>query len=302
MSGGSGPTTVTNTSSTNAPWGPAQPALQQSITNAQNLYNQGVGAQPYTGSTVVPYANQTIQSMNALEGIAGGAQPAFDANFNRVAANAAQGGLNQLQQGAVSQLQPMAQGDMLVRNNPFTEAVVDRSAEQMAHRVNEAMSGAGRFGSGAHQGTLAREIGDMSNRAYMQDYNRERGYQQDAIGSLFNAGQQQQANINAATGALQGALAGQTAPAGLLGQVGGAYEDLATRQLNDQLRVWNESQNLPWENLARLNAIASGAGTLGGTQNQTAQGTTNNPNMGLGLGLSALGLLGQSGGLGGLLF
>jgi hypothetical protein len=75
-------------------------------------------------------------------------------------------------------------------------------------------------------------------------------------------------------------------------QVGAMNEDLATRQMNDKLRVFNEQQNKPWENLSRLNAIASGAGQLGGTQTTSQPGQ--NPFLtALGYGATGAGLLGS---------
>jgi hypothetical protein len=62
--------------------------------------------------------------------------------------------------------------------------------------------------------------------------------------------------------------------------------------MNDKLRIFNETQSKPWENLARLNGIASGAGSLGGTTTQSQPGQ--NPFLtALGYGASGAGLLGS---------
>jgi hypothetical protein len=75
-------------------------------------------------------------------------------------------------------------------------------------------------------------------------------------------------------------------------QVGAMNEDLATRQMNDKLRIFNEQQNRPWENLSRFQAINSGAGQLGGSQTQTSPGQ--NPFLqAAGYGLTGAGLLGM---------
>lgn len=292
------------TQTSNEPWSAAQPALRTSINAAQSLYNQGIGSRPYTGSTVVPYANQTITGLAGQERRANDWQNTFDNNFDSVAANINNNGLNDLQRESIDALSPMASGQMLSRNNPFTEAVVDRAADQMSNQVSEVASASGRHGSGAHQGVLAREIGDMASSAYAQDYSRERQFQQDAIGSLFNAGQQQHNNINQAAAALQNAYGAAQQPLLTYREVGSAYEDLATRQKNDELRIFNESQNAPWDNLARLNAVASGAGQLGSTSQVQAQGPSAlQRGVGGALAGAPLGPLGIAlGGLGGLLF
>lgn len=280
----SGSKTQTQTqSATSEPWEAAQPVLERALWDAENLYERGIGFKPYTGSTVVPYANQTIKGANAIENIATATQPAFDQNFVNTATMLGQGGLTDLQRQAVDYLQPMARGDMLTQNNPFTDAVVNRAADRMGSQISLLASGMGRTGSGAHQGVLAREVGDMASKAYMQDYDKERGYMQDAIGSLFNAGQQQFSNTMQGAKSLTDAYNAMLTPATSLMDVGSLYEDLNTRLMNDQLRIFNETQRAPLAAVEWLNAIGTGAGALGGTQygDRVAQGPSR---LGAGLG------------------
>lgn len=298
---------TTTTTQNNTPWSAAQPALKTGLKDAEALYKAGVGFQPYTGSTVVPFANQTMSGMNAIEGAAGASAPAFAQNFANTASAVNQGGLNALQNEALGHLRPMAAGDMLTKNNPFTDSVVDRAAERMGTAIALQAGGMGRTGSGAHQGVLAREIGDMASNAYMQDYNRERGFQQDAIGSIFNAGQQQFRNQLDGSRGLTDAYNAMLNPAMSMMDVGGQYEDLQTRLANDQLRIFNETQRSPWAAIEQLNAIASGAGTLGGstTGTQTIPGPSRIQS-GLGGALAGGTMFGLPGallgGLGGALF
>jgi hypothetical protein len=75
-------------------------------------------------------------------------------------------------------------------------------------------------------------------------------------------------------------------------KLGQLNEDMYTRQMNDKLRIFNEQQNRPWENLSRFQAINSGAGQLGGSQTQTSPGQ--NPFLqAAGYGLTGAGLLGM---------
>lgn len=124
----------------------------------------------------------------------------------------------------------------------------------------------------------------------------------NAQNSIFNMGQTGQANRMGAAGNLyqmgQGAIGslntayqGMKNPAQDLMQVGGMEEDLATRQMNEKLRLWNDKFNAPWEQIGRLNAIASGAGQMGSTQT-TAQPGQNPFLSALGYGFTGAGLLG----------
>lgn len=293
-----------NTQTTNEPWGAAQPALRTSINAAQSLYNHGIGSTPYTGSTVVPFSRQTTAAQGMAEHVARQGYETLSANMARIERLMADRGLTDLQRQSVDQLTPMASGAYLTRNNPFTQAVVDRTGEQMAHRIGELAGASGRYGAGAHQGVLAREIGDMANRAYQDDYNRERGYMQDAIGSVFNAGQQQRTNQIGDTRAIVDAYNARLSPTKTLYEVGSQFEDLATRQKNDELRLFNETQNAPWDNLARLNAVAGGAGRLGSSSQVQAQGPSAfQRGIGGAVAGSPFGPIGMAlGGLGGLLF
>lgn len=147
------------------------------------------------------------------------------------------------------------------------------------------------------QGNLANAQNSMFNMGQTGQSNVA-----NAQNSIFNMGQTGQANRMGAAGNLyqmgQGAIGnlgnayqGMKNPAQDLMQVGGMEEDLATRQMNEKLRLWNDKFNAPWEQIARLNGVASGAGQMGGTQT-TAQPGQNPFLNALGYGATGLGLLG----------
>ena len=82
--------------------------------------------------------------------------------------------------------------------------------------------------------------------------------------NLFNSGQTGFSNA-------ADAYSGMMAPYNTLMSVGGNYETLAGNVRQDELNRFYAAQNLPWENLARANAIYSGAGALGGSQTSSVQ-------------------------------
>lgn len=224
------------------------------------------------------------------------------------------GQLNDIQRRSYDLLNPIAGGSEM-NGNPYLDDVISRSSRDMQDSINLSASGAGRYGSGAHQGVLSREIGDMSSGLRYQDFNNQQGRRdaairdvfgmgetadrmyesdmgrrqaglagmtglgaagegqyRDALSSLFNAGQTHQQNINGNNSALQSAYGGMMQPGQTMMDVGGQYEDLYGRNLNDTLRIFQGQQDAPWNQLARLNAIGSGAGALGGSGTATAQG------------------------------
>ncbi|MGR9130770.1 hypothetical protein [Rhizobium leguminosarum] len=265
----------TTTSSNSAPWKEAQPALKQGIGAAQSLYNNGTGAQVYNDSTVVPWSNNTMTGMDktkdsALANLNGNG---LSGQLQGVINN---GGYNSGQLEALNNTRQVANGAFNINEDPGFQQVVD----QATNSVNSNASAAGRYGSGTNQQLLGSTIGDLGARQYQ-------AYQQrkDAANSnLFNMG-------GTAFGQLGQAYSGMQAPTQDLMKVGAMDDDYATRVMNDRLRVFNEQQNKPWENLSRLQAIASGAGQLGGSQTQSQPGQ--NPFLtALGYGATGAGLLG----------
>lgn len=342
----------TTTTASNAPWAAAQPALNTALTDAQKLYKDGTGSAVYTGSTVVPWDQQTQQGMNqttaaanansngagtsgqfqsiidnggytgdqknassALSGILSGdgltdAQRQAMSGFQSTIGS---GGYNAAQQNALTNTQGVANGAFDINSDPGFQQVVD----QARNSVNGTASAAGRYGGGIREQTMVNTIGDLGARQYQNFQARK-----DAANSnLFSMGQTGQSNVAGAQGSLanlgqtgtanrmnaasslydmgQGAIGnlgtaynGLQAPAQDLMKVGSMNEDLATRNMNDKLRIFNDTQQKPWENLSRLNAIASGAGQLGGTSTQSQPGQ--NPFLSaLGYGASGAGLLGS---------
>jgi hypothetical protein len=273
MSGGSKNTTTQTTNS--APWSASQPYLQNTMSQAQNLVNSGTGAQVYTDSTVVPWSQSTMTGKNAMEGgalanlngngLSGQAQGIIDS-----------GGFTTDQSGVMDRLRQTATGSFNINEDPGFQQVLDQTKQG----VNEMASTAGRYGGGAHQGVIVDRIGDLGARQYQNWQSRRDAADQN----LFSMGQQGQSNLGSAYGLLQ-------QPAETMMKTGAMDEDLATRQMNDRLRIFNEQQNKPWEQLSRANAIYSGIGGMGGTTTQ-AQPSNNPWLQGLGYAATGAGLLG----------
>jgi hypothetical protein len=272
----------TQTSTSNsAPWKDAQPVLKQGLSEAQKLYNNGTGAQVYGDSTVVPWDAKTTQGMNAITSQAnaniGG--KGLSGQLQGVINN---GGYNAGQLGALNNTQNLANSSWSV--SPELQKIIGQSNEDANTNVSLANSAGGRYGSGLGNGAIADAVSKNTNNLLYSDLNNFNTRKDAANSNAFNM-------ASTGFGQLGQAYSGMQAPVQDLMKVGGMNEDLATRQMNDKLRIFNEQQNKGWENLARLNAIGSGAGQLGGSQTQSQPGQ--NPWLtGLGYGATGLGLLG----------
>ena len=122
------------------PYAPAQPALNQIISEAGNLYNQGVGAAGYVAPTT-----QTTQGIAQQEVMAGAAN---------------------------QQLADTLAGNYL---NPFLSPMLQGSANQIATAVNSEFSGAGRTpGSAMNQQQILSGITQEALPLAFDSYERER--------------------------------------------------------------------------------------------------------------------------------
>jgi len=133
-SSGGGGTTQVN------PYAPAQPALNQIISEAGNIYGQGVNASGYVAPTA-----QTTQGIAQQE----------------LMANAAN-----------TQLADTLSGKYL---NPFLSPMLQGSANEIATAINSEFSGAGRTpGSGMNQQQILAGITDAAMPLAFDQYERER--------------------------------------------------------------------------------------------------------------------------------
>ena len=263
MSGNDNKTTsVTNTDPPE--W--AEPGLKYVGSQALSAAKKGNLAQPLTMSTVVPFSQQTTQGMNSIMGNANEALSpgGYSDQFKGIIGS---GGYNQEQQDALSGIRSTATSPFDINANPAFQQVLQRAQGDAANAVNSSVSGMGRYGSGAHQGVLSREIGDLTSRMVGDEYRNWQGRQDQAQQQLFNAGQQGQGNM-------QNAFERVNDPAQAMMGVGGMFEDLYGRQLNDSLRIADETQNQERNNLRELAALLGGAGQFANTT-QTSQGPSN---------------------------
>ncbi len=216
----------------NDPWGPARPYILENLKQQQAVYNSQqpqlmnyAGMQRDTYGRVAPGAEAGI----------GGAQ----ALINRNLSGASLGG------------------------NPYLDAILRRTRQNVAGTVNDQFGPSGRFGSGMHNAILARELANAENQARYQDYGVERGYQQDAIGQsqalmggsqslLNNAAELPWMSVQAANGAVRQASNGygtqtqtQTQPFNWMGaaqsglQAGAMFSDRRLKRDIERVGEWD---------------------------------------------------------------
>lgn len=141
--------------SKNEPWAPAQPYILKNLQQQDAVFKS-------TQPQLEAFAKQQRDT------------------YGRVAPGAEQGIM-----GAQSLVNRNLSGANLTAN-PYLDAILGRTRDDVAARVGDEFGSSGRFGSGMQGAILTREMADAENRMRYGDYAQERAYQQDAIGQAQN--------------------------------------------------------------------------------------------------------------------
>jgi hypothetical protein len=265
-----------------------QPYLAEGLERAKNLFLGGNQPQLYPGQMYVDPSQQTLTALNQQEALANQANPA-------------------LQQGQQSYLQGMqglgaTAGGQFLNANPYQQQMMQAATRPLEQQFsNQVLPGiaslyskSGRYGSGAMSNALGqsteaygRALGDITGSLAGQQYQAERGLQQQAQAAQL-AGAAQAPSI----------YAQQFLPSQQLAQIGAQREAISAQPLQEQMQRFSFGQQLPYQQLAGYLSSVYGSPMTGyGTQTQAQSGSTNKTVGALGGALGG-GLLGSS--LGGL--
>lgn len=158
------------------PWKPAQPGLESVINKANTLGDNTSLFKPQ-------YSNNTNQAIDALGKL--GKTASYGAGQIEKAVGQTSKGMGT----GMDALTASANGSMLGAN-PYLDAVLNKSMQDAADRVNAQFSAAGRYGSGAQSTALARELGGIENETRMNQFNTERDRQLNSAQLLGSMGLQ----------------------------------------------------------------------------------------------------------------
>lgn len=151
---------------------------------AKSIYDQykglfGAAAGAAAGAFGTPKQSGTTTTTEDLpDWLKGPAQVGVSGLANAYAANPT--GQTPLLQGGSQYLTDVINGKYL-NNNPYLDAMYDKAAAKVSAGVNALFSKGGRYGSGAHQGVLGEQLGNLATDIYAGNYAKERTNQQ-AVG------------------------------------------------------------------------------------------------------------------------
>lgn len=252
----------------NSPPAWSKPLFEQSASEAGRLYNSGAGGNTYLGSTVAGPSDTTMSGINQLSQ----AGQAWDTSGTRdlfagIGASAAG------PSAADTYLTDTASGKYLQEGNPYYRQRLDKEIADSNAMIQSSFSGAGRYGSGVNQQTIADNTSGMLLQGLESDWNRERQNQLAAVGMLDNArftglGQAQGAASSMA-GLDQQNFQNRLAGAGATMQAGQALDDQSQAMLNDEIAKFYALDNEEWNRLGMLQAAAAGSAGNYGTSTMT---------------------------------
>lgn len=213
-----------------------------------------VASQPYQG-----YEGQTVAQLNPYQ------TGAYDAMAAR-----ATGG-SPINDAAGSELTRTLQGGYL-NNNPHLQGMIDLAAGDVRRNMDVLSARSAGSGNSGIQEATARGIADASLGIRGQDYARERGYMQSAIGMAPTIANQDYFDAQQLLSAGQG------------------YQGQEQRNLTDQYDRFREARDYPQQQLATL-----GRGLGYNFGSSTTQPGANQWGQALGSGLAAYGAYNGSG-------
>lgn len=296
---GGGSSQTSSQTQTSGPWPAAQPYLKGILGDAKDLYKSGSGFTAYgTGNGKKPWTDFSSQTTNALgqmQDIAGQGNPFYQGQqqFNSGLLN---GNFN-LDQSGYKNLQgqgPNTEGDyrsMLNGENDAYNQVRQNTANTLGDQISRQFGGAS-YGSAAHTGTIADQVGGALAQMDSNNYFQRQGMKQGLLNDITGVQQQNFANQRGLLGDMsnlsnldiQNRLSGldradstynsQYLPAQMMAGVGGAYDAKNQQILDAKMNKYNTNNMAPWDRLSQYFGYASGTGAQGQrTQSSVSQPT-----------------------------
>ncbi|WP_421722936.1 hypothetical protein [Bauldia sp.] len=249
---------------------------------AKRLYDKGKGFKPYGGKWHINESDATNRALNKMSGTAKEKHRLGNASMD-VAQGLMKGRYNPSKRGYKD----------LLRNtsNRAFESVVDTQAGKLGDDISRQFGGAG-FGSAAHSGTLADQIGDFRNQMVSDNWHQNNAMQRGLLSDITGVEQMGVQNRMAGMNAAPGVYDFQYAPHERLAQVGAAREGYDAAKLQGQMNKYNAKQMAPHQQLGTYMAHVGGGGFYG--NNAPTVSASGNPwGQGGGGGADINALLGQ---------
>jgi hypothetical protein len=244
------------------------PYLSEALGVARNLFLEGEGPKLFPGQMYVGPSAQTETALTQMEQLAGLTQPYYEQAGTGVMTGLT--GLERTASGGFLGGSPYRDEMIAAATRPLTQ----QFTEEVMPGIQSTFSQAGRLGSGA-QGAVTgrategftRALGDVTSRIAAEDYARERGFQEAATRDVLSG-----------AGRLGDITSSFLAPSSVLADVGARREAIAGQPLEESMRRFDYTQNLPQDQFAKYMASIYGSplGTRGAAEEMQRNSTLQN--------------------------
>jgi hypothetical protein len=237
-----------------------RPFLTEGLERARSLFLTGEQPRFFEGQTYVSPSEQTLAALQQQEQLATQASPTLQQAQQAYLQSL--GGIGQTASGGFLGANPFQAQMMQAATRPLEQ----QFANQVLPNIASLYSRAGRYGSGAMERALGtateaqtRALGDITSNIAGQQFQQERGLQQQA-----------QLGLAQLASAAPSIYSQQFIPSQQLAQVGAAREQIAALPLQEQMQRFQFQQQLPYQQLSGyLSSVYGSPMGSFGTQTQT---------------------------------
>lgn len=222
------------------------PHYQRAADYAGELFRRGYGGEVYYGPRVADLSEQTRQGISDLGTLSQNLQNPYLTQFMSSPME------------SIGNLRGMASGEQIGKNPHFQQAL-QNALGTASDLITSQVSGAGRYGSGAHTGILADRLGQMSTQAMSAQYNQDVANMLAANQLMSNTQLGQMGAISSLSEAQNRATMSALAGGGFLDQ----HEQA---KIDARMQRWKEEQQAPWQ---RLKYYTDAIDKLSGKYKQT---------------------------------
>ncbi len=222
--------------------------------DAKGLYKKDKGFNAFDGKWWVDESGATDKALGKMAGIAKGGHKLGRKSMNFV---------GDLMGGNYN---PSARGFKALLGNTDNQAfegVADTMAAELGDDITRQIGGGASFGSAAHTGTIADQVGDVRSKMMADNWHQNNAMQRGLLGDITGVKQMGVQNQMAGLGAAPGAYDFQYAPWERLAGVGAAREGYDAAKLEGQMNKFNAKDMADLNRLGWYSSMIGGGGNYG---------------------------------------
>ncbi|MCP4386543.1 MAG: hypothetical protein GY798_34890 [Hyphomicrobiales bacterium] len=234
--------------------------VEGAVKDAKGLYRQGLGFNPFPGKWYVDESGATDNALRKMAKIAKGGHKLGKQST---------GFVGDLVGGAYNPDVSSYRALLGNTNNETFQGVIDTQAGKLGDDITRQFGGSA-FGSAAHSGTIADQVGEFRNKMASDNWHRNNMMQRGLLGDITGVEQMGVQNQMAGLSAAPGAYDFQYAPWERLAGVGAAREGYDAAKLEGKMNKFTAKDMADLNRLGWYSGQIGGGGNYGTTTSQVS--------------------------------